>query len=213
MAMRLAAYHYLRYQRHGERMLRDTGTREGMLGDAADRAETARIASSYAAHLKSPLFDSVRDEVRNSTNWHGFASVAEAFTAAGASSDYYMSYDGFTSFVHASNVDADFVERRDEQIVVRALTERNPARVQTSLGYAVLRLLEIITAFVQECGIPNDLSAEAVREKLQEQGESVGADDVVLDDFNGIRHHIIEAFPPRSDDQPMNPLVTGGGSS
>src|SRR4051812_16100591 len=53
MAMRLAAYHYLRYQRHGERMLRDPGTREGMLGDAAERAETARIAGSYAAHLKS----------------------------------------------------------------------------------------------------------------------------------------------------------------
>lgn len=202
MAMRLAAYHYLRYQRHGERMLRDPGTRDGMLGDAAERAETVRIASSYAAHLKSPLFDLVRDEVRNSTNWHGFPSVAEAFKSVGASSDYYMSYDSFTSFVHDSNVDADFVERVEGQIVVRALTERDPARVQTSLGFAVLRLLEIIDVFVDECGMPAEHTEEGVRASLRERGEAVGPDDLVLDDFNGIRKRIIEAFPPREDSDP-----------
>jgi hypothetical protein len=208
MAMRLAAYHYLRYQRHGERVLRDPGTREEMLDDAGDRAETARIAGSYAGHLKSPLFDAVRDEVRNSTNWHGFPSVAEAFKAAGSPSDYYMSYDGFTSFVHASNVDADFVERVEGTIVVRALAERDPARLQTSLGFAVFRLLDIVTLFVNECGVSDDYSEEAVREALAEQGETVGADDIVLDDFNGIRHRIIEAFPLRDSGEPS---TTGAG--
>jgi hypothetical protein len=209
MAMRLAAYHYLRYQRHGERMLRDPGTREDMLGDAAERAETARIASSYAAHLKSALFDIVRDEVKNSTNWHGFPSVVDAFKAIGASSDYYMSYDSFTSYVHDSNVDADFVERVENQIVVRALTERDPARVQTSLGFAVFRLLDILTTFVEECGIPTELQEEAVHSSLLEQGDAIGPNDIVLDDFNGIRQRIIEAFPVRGElEPPPAPLAS-----
>lgn len=197
MAMRLAAYHYLRYQRHGERMLRDPGTREDMLGDAAERAETARIAGSYAAHLKSPLFDVVRDEVKSSTNWHGFPSVADAFKSVGASSDYYMSYDSFTSYVHDSNVDADFVERHESQIVVRALTERDPARVQTSLGFAVFRLLDILTTFVDECGIPTEFEEDAVRATLMEQSVGIEPSHIVLDDFNGMRQRIIEAFPLR----------------
>jgi hypothetical protein len=124
-----------------------------------------------------------------------------------------MSYDGFTSFVHDSNVDADFVERLEGQIVVRALTERNPARVQTSLGFAVLRLLEIVTVFVEECGVPSEHSEEAVRATLTEQGETVGLDDLVLDDFNGMRHRIIEAFPVREsgDPPPTHPGSAPGG--
>lgn len=197
MASRLGAYHYVRCQRHGEKMLRDPNTRAVMMPTDAVRLQAVEIARSYARHLESPVFDDVRADVKRSMHWHGHPSVEAAFRAAGDSSDYLSSYDAFTSFVHASNVDHDFVESNADGVLIRALVERDPARIQTSLGFMTLPLLEIVGAYVDAKGLPADLSEEAHRAKLEESETLVGADDIVLDDGNGIRQRIIEAFPSK----------------
>jgi hypothetical protein len=155
MAKRLAAYHYLTYQRHGQDQLSDPRTRER--AKEADRVqELARITRSYKNFLALPVFDDVRKELRSKRNWHGYDSVEDAFRAAGESSDYFMLYDAQTWFVHAVNVDFDYADRTEKQIRLKALVERDPAVIQVQLGYQMLRLVAVLRLIAETRGYPTE---------------------------------------------------------
>jgi hypothetical protein len=116
--------------------------------------ELIQVAKSYARMLETPVFDHVRDEVKNSRYWHGFDSQEDAFKEIEKGSDYFMTYDAATWFVHAVNVDHDFVPG-EAQLQVKPLAERDPKVIQVFLGSAMLRLLEVIRTFVDERGFPD----------------------------------------------------------
>ena len=153
MAKRLAAYHYLTYQRHGQDQLADPGTRRRAV--EADRVkELAQISGSYKRLLELPIFDEVRKEVKSKRNWHGYDSVQAAFAASGASPDYFMLYDAQTWFVHAVNVDFDYADRTDTELSLKALIERDPAVIQVQLGHVLLRLVTIFGMIAANRGYP-----------------------------------------------------------
>ncbi len=156
MAKRLAAYHYLTYQDHGQDMLTDPITRQGMAPEAESVTELAKIAKSYKHFLMLPIFDEVRDEVRASRFWHGFNNTEEAFRAIGQPSDYFVLYDSATWFVHDVNVDFDYADRTETEMRLKPLVERDPAVVQLHLGHQLLRFVTILRLLVDDRGYPTD---------------------------------------------------------
>jgi hypothetical protein len=156
LAKRLAAFHYLTYQEHGEGMLKNAPTRTGVLQRRDRIQEVIAIAKSYARFLEQGVFDEVREAIRTDKNWHGFRNAEEAFRAIGQDYDYHMTYDGGTPFVHASNPDHDFVDSREGGLVLKAFVERDPQRIQVMLGHVVLRTIELIGIYVDEKGINVD---------------------------------------------------------
>jgi hypothetical protein len=156
MAKRLAAYHYLTYQRHGQDMLSDPPTRDGTIAKAGRIEELATIAGSYKRHFHASIFDEVRDDLKNARFWHGYENVEKAFAAVGQSSDYFMQYDAATWFVHDINVDFDYADRQDDQLVLKPLVERDPHVIQTHLGHQALRLATILRLLVDDRGYPID---------------------------------------------------------
>jgi hypothetical protein len=154
MAKRLAAYHYLTYQEHGQDMLHDRATREGILTSGGRVLEVASISRSYKQFLELAIFDEVRDEVRKARFWHGYANAEEAFRAADAPSDYFMLYDAATWFVHDVNVDFDYADRTDSQMRLKPLVERDPKAIQTPLGHQLLRLITVLRLLVDDRGYP-----------------------------------------------------------
>jgi hypothetical protein len=156
MAKRLAAYHYLTYQQHGQDMLADPVTRKGPLSEAGRVPEVASVASSYKRFLMLPIFDDVRDELRSSRYWHGYLNAEEAFRAVGKASDYFMLYDVATWFVHDINVDFDYSERTDSELLLKPLVERDPAVIQLNLGQQLLRLVTICRLIVEDRGYPSE---------------------------------------------------------
>jgi hypothetical protein len=155
MAKRLAAYHYLTYQQHGQDMLHDRETREGILTNGGRIQDVASIAGSYKRFLEMPVFDDVRDEVRKSRFWHGFSGAEEAFRAAEAPADYFMLYDGATWFVHDVNVDFDYADRTEAEMRLKPLVERDPAAIQIQLGHQLLRFVTTLRLLVEDRGYPD----------------------------------------------------------
>lgn len=156
MAKRLAAYHYLTYQRHGQDMLSDNPTREGTITNAGRIDELAAITGSYKRHFHASIFDEVRDDLKRDRFWHGYKNVEEAFTAVGQSSDYFMQYDAATWFTHDLNVDFDYADRTDDRLILKPLVERNPRVIQTQLGHLALKLMTILILLVDARGYPTD---------------------------------------------------------
>lgn len=155
MAKRLAAYHYLTYQRHGQDQLQDPHTRD-RAKEAGRIEELAGISGSYKRFLEMPVFDEVRKEVKAKRSWHGYDSVEEAFTQAGESPDYFMLYDAATWFVHAVNVDFDYSDRTETEYRLKALVERDPAVVQVQLGHQMLRLATVLRLIADNRGYPTE---------------------------------------------------------
>jgi hypothetical protein len=109
MAKRLAAYHFMAGQRHGQKMLTNRESRERMASVGDGQLEWMKeVSKSLAKDFESPAFDDVRAGVRPGQPWHGM-NVEEAFKFAGLSVDYYQTYNLQTFFVHTSNI--DFVSR------------------------------------------------------------------------------------------------------
>lgn len=156
LAKRLAAFHYLTYQEHGEGMLKNAPTRNGILQRRDRIAEVIAISKGYARFLEQSVFDEVRDAIKTDKNWHGYRNAEEAFRAIGQDHDYHMTYDGGTPFVHASNPDHDFIDGTDSQLVLKSFVERDPRRIQVLLGHVVLRTVELIAIYVGEKGIDVD---------------------------------------------------------
>jgi hypothetical protein len=155
LAKRLAASHYVLMQQHGEDMLSDAPTRTGTLDRGGRVTEVREVARSYKRLLAQGTLADVEEEVRRCSYWHGHPTVEAAFRAIGQSSDYNMSYDIGTWFVHAANIEHDLVDRSDSGITVRSFVERDPRRIQTQLGHALLRYLSILGVFIEEKGLPS----------------------------------------------------------
>ncbi len=155
MAKRLAAYHYYAYQRHGQDMLANRETREGTLTDGGRVPEIIEVARGYARMLGTNVFDDVREEVSESRYWHNYDNPEEAFEAIGRVSDYHMTYDMATWFVHAINVDHDFVRRDDAELHLKPLVEHDPKVIQTFLGDIVISFLQMLRIYVDERGFPS----------------------------------------------------------
>lgn len=178
LAKRLAAFHYLSYQEHGEGMLRNAPTRTGILERRDRLEEIIATSQSYARFLEQDVFDDVRNAIKTDRNWHGFKNAEEAFRAIGQDHDYHMTYDGGTPFVHASNPDHDFLDRTDNQLVVKAFVEREPARIQVLLGHVVLRVIELIGIYVQEKGLDVDKRTGATASIHFDDGSSLNVDSL-----------------------------------
>lgn len=184
MAKRLAAYHYLHGQRHGERMMHDPVSRTALAQDG-DHLAQARLASkNFAAMLRMPVFDDVRDDVIKSRFWHGYSSPADAFAAVGGQHDYRVSYDLATAFVHDVNVDHDYasVSENGRDFRLKPFVERDPARLRPLLGGLAFRLLLFLQRFIDDRGLRDRLEALEANQAPEEK--SAGTDnsdgDVVL---------------------------------
>ena len=156
MAKRLAAFHYIKMQQHGQNMLGDRETREGSLAGAGRVDEVRQIAASYKKMLEGGVLADVEQEVRASMHWHGFDRVEDAFRALGQSTDYLMPYNSGSWFVHAINVEYDMIDRVDSTVTYRPFVERNPKPIMMFLGHALLRYITIVGTFLEDRGIPED---------------------------------------------------------
>jgi len=191
MAKKLAAFHYYTYQRHGQDMLSDPATRLGQLASTQRIAETVQVARSYSQLLESDVFDDVRDDVKGAAYWHGHQRPEDAFRAIGQTSDYFMTYDIGTWFVHAVNVDFDFAASgADEQFQLKALAQRDPKVVQLHLQQALFRLWAILQVYVDERGLPTH---EAFMVKTRFQFPDGHAEE--LDPMSGIAALLLAEFP------------------
>ena len=189
MARRLAAYHYLTYQEHGQDMLSNPATREGTVAPGGRIQELVEISKSYARFLEAQVFDDVRDDVKRDRFWHGYASAKEAFKAIKQDADYFMQYDSATWFVHAVNVDWDFVEKVGSVVHMKPLVERDPKMIQLQLGYHVLRLLTACRTLVQELGMP-------VHEAFDRKSTFIFPDGsrIEVDALTALTHQVVDRF-------------------
>jgi len=120
-AKRLAAFHYLTYQQHGQDMLSSRQTRDKAVTRPERIPELISITKSYARFLHGAIFDEVRDSVRTDRFWHGFPNVEAAFRSICQEHDYFMTYDTATWFLQAVNVDHDFIELTETGLAMKPL--------------------------------------------------------------------------------------------
>jgi hypothetical protein len=152
-AKRLAAYHYLLGQRHGQRMVASPETRDTFRKTEGVFEEMLDTTRRYKNWLEAPGFDEVRDEVVPGRPWHGFNSAEEAFQSVGMVTDYHQIYDLGTFFVHATNVEFDLAEPQDGHIAVRSpLTDEEP-RLLSILGLGVAHFFRILELYVGDRGL------------------------------------------------------------
>lgn len=180
MAKLLAGHHYLSGQRHGQNILSDKDSREGIAERDPDHLEWLKgVARSLARDFESPAFDEVREEVKAGGSWHGMRQE-EAFRFVGASHDYFSSYNLGTFFVHTSNIDFDFVDHPDGP-KLRALVDRDPNRIRSLLAMTLHRLLSIMKMFVGN----------------EPEVEVEGGNKLVVDALTGFSQVLIDVFKPR----------------
>jgi hypothetical protein len=195
-AKRLAAFHYLTYQEHGQDMLGNRPTRESYgEGRAGQVPELIARTKSYARWLEQPVFDDVRESVRTDRFWHGFDNVAAAFRSVGREHDYLVTYDASTWFIHAVNIDHDFAELSESgALSMKPLVERDPASIQPVLGHVVLRCLESIGLYLRDTGVNFDERTGARVELEGEDGEKIP-----LDSITGLRMLVLRQFDIREN--------------
>jgi hypothetical protein len=194
MAKRLAAYHYITMQQHGQDMLGDRDTREGSLAGAGRVDEVRQIAGSYKKMLESGVLADVEKEVRGSRFWHGFDRVEDAFKSLGQSSDYLMPYDSATWFVHAVNVEYDMIDKTDSTITFRPFVERNPAPITMFIGHTLLRYITIVGTFLEDRGIPEDAAFQVKSTAVMPDGSKIE-----VPSFSVLALHLATHFnPPKS---------------
>jgi hypothetical protein len=194
MAKRLAAFHYYTYQQHGQGMLADPVTRKGTLDPAERVPETIEVSKSYARLLESEVFDDVRDDVRRSQYWHGLRNTEAAFRTAEMASDYFMTYDIATWFVHDVNVDADYSPSEGEEgFRLKALAERDPKIVQLHLAQVLFRFHSILSTYVEERGLPHSPAFKEEAKITFPDGHTEA-----LDLMDGMMMLLLSEFPSRS---------------
>jgi hypothetical protein len=186
MARRLAAYHYLRYQRHGQRIAATPEARERR--KSGHGLNPVAVARSYAAFLDSPMFDDIREAVRSSQHWHGLKNVEDAFVKVGSRDDYIVLYDLGSYFAHASNPEWDFADADGTHVRMRALVERNPAPNAMSQKNLAIRLLAIVQLYVDQRGLPDTLRQPPG--PVEATAPTVAAHRVSVDALKGLYFHV-----------------------
>lgn len=197
----LGGFSYRSSQQHGQRILGDPQTRRGIAERDPDQLDWLKgAARSYAKHFQSPVFDEVRSEVKAGGAWHGM-TPEDAFRQAGNSHDYFSSYDLGSLFIHASNLDFDFVER-DGEARIRSMVERDPRRIRPLLAMALHRLLSVMKMFVGEepwLNLKDGTTAEV--------NTLTGYSQLLLDTFEALPEEQQEASSSIQDDvvSPVEP--------
>lgn len=197
-AKRLAAFHYLTYQEHGQDMLGNRETRDRGSGTPDGALELIAITKSYARFLEAPVFDEVRNALKNDRFWHGFRSVEDAFREIGYEHDYLTTYDSTTWFVHAVNVDHDFAGISETGLTLKPVTERNPSAIQPLLGHTALRSVEIIALYLKDTGFELDGRVGSSAELCFEDGTTV-----TIRSLDALRMFVLRQFdvPDRTASQ------------
>lgn len=188
MAKRLAAYHYLNYRRHGEDLLANATTRAESSDVEGTPARLRAVTRSYARFLKMDVFSDVRAELGVSRHWHGYKTTEDAFEAAASVSDYLNLYDSATGYVHASNLDADFIDRHGEELRIRPFVERDPVRNHLFLGETLFALYRILKL----------LLVEHPDARFTETEDS--ANKSAIDSFSGLQLRLLNAFKHTASD-------------
>lgn len=147
-AKRLGAYHYFAVQRHQERILSDPLSRRLVEEFEGGKAQTVDLARKNALWFESPGFMDVRELIVPGKPWHGYERAADAFAAAGMSTDYYQTYDTATLFTHAANIDFDFADIVDGKVLLKAPLNEQPSQLETVLGVALTHLHAMMAMFV-----------------------------------------------------------------
>jgi len=195
MAKRLGAYHYLTYRKHGQDLLHNPTTRTDTLAKAGRIPEVIEVAKSYARLLESPVFDEIRADLDKGGHWHGYSNVEAAFRAAGMETEYHMSYDSATWFVHSVNVEFDYTDVQGSTTTLRSLVERDPKVIQLHLGLGMLRLHALIGLLVDTLGMPKAWEAfDPCVARFPDGSE------VEVGPFKLVGHQLMEAFGGSPDE-------------
>ncbi|HET6230667.1 MAG TPA: DUF5677 domain-containing protein [Longimicrobiaceae bacterium] len=150
MASRLAAFHYLAAQRYGTSVLKDDTSRVRLQSSPEWFGYTKSQTKAFKEYFSSPGFDEVREAVKTSQHWHGFPNVEDAFAAVGAQDDYRRMYALLSPFVHVTNLDFDFLDIRNGNLILKPLTQREPSRLLPQLATMVITLLEVLELYVHD---------------------------------------------------------------
>jgi hypothetical protein len=148
-AKRLALACARDYREHGQGIFSDPKAREA----SDDRLDSLRmVTADYKRLTQSETFDEVRAELRAERNWHGYKNTEEFFKSRNRGAEYVVSYDAFSWFVHGVNIEFDLSTSGPHGPSLRALVERDPKVTLNPLGLALLRLLQICDAFIEDRG-------------------------------------------------------------
>lgn len=168
-AKRLAAYHYFAVTRHQHKLLTDPLSRRLLEEFEGGKTEAAGLARKNEDWFEAPGFVDVRDSIVPGRPWHGYARAEDAFAAAGLTTDYFQTYDSGTLFTHAANIDFDFADIVDGQVMLKAPLTADDLQLVTILGVALTHLYAIIKVFVEDKKIQEvegSFTVDGVREEI-----------------------------------------------
>ena len=143
---RRAAAHFKRAAKHPE-------TRQ-WLCQVASFFDWFKLRSrTFRDWLESDEFHDVTEEVQQTGDWHGLKNQEEAFQRAGMASDYHLGgFEGTSLFVHATNIDYDFVD--DNGIRLKPVVQRGTSLANDLLCQLTLRMIEIYMLIWEDRGKP-----------------------------------------------------------
>lgn len=152
-ARRLAAYGVQRSRRHFKRAAKHPETRQWLCRVVPFFEWFKRRSRTFRDWLESDEFHDITEEVRQTGDWHGFKNQEEAFERAGVATDYHLGgFEGTSLFVHATNIDYDFVD--DKGIRLKPVVQRGTSLAGDLLGQLTLRMIEIYTLIWEDRGKP-----------------------------------------------------------
>ena len=152
-ARRLAAYGVVKSRRHFERAAKHPQTRQWLWQVDTFLEWFKRRSRTFRDWLESDEFRDVTEEVRQTDDWHGYKNQEDAFERAGMATDYHLGgFEGTSLFVHATNIDYDFVD--DEGIRLKPVAQRGTSLAGDLLGQLTLRMIEIYTLIWEARGKP-----------------------------------------------------------
>ena len=167
-AKRLAAYHYFAVKRHQHKLLSDPLSRRLLEEFEGEKPTAAGLARKNQEWFEAPGFSEVRDSIHAGRPWHGYASVEDAFAAAGLTTDYFQTYDSGTLFTHAANIDFDFADIVDGKVILKAPLTADDRQLVTILGVALTHLYAVMKVFVEDKSIQEVEGSLSVDGKFEE---------------------------------------------
>ena len=143
-------------------------------------------------------YDDIKPDLLASQHWHGLPNLGAFFEKAGLGDDYLSLYGLYSPFVHAGNLEHDFVGMDDEERPrMRPFVERDPSRTLHTLFGVLLKLLDIIEVFLVHHGEP----------EYQEQWTVTppdGGETFTISVIDGLRLRVMQVFgkdPDLNDSQ------------
>lgn len=141
-AHRLAAYGTLKSRHQFKGAPKNPQAREWMFQDEAFFEWFRQQSRKFREWLESEDFQDVAEDMRQARDWHGFNNQEEAFREAGMASDYPLSgFEGTSLFVHATNIDWDYIN--SEGLRLKPFARGDASLARDLLGKLTLKLILI----------------------------------------------------------------------